>query len=213
MKIDSKITYESLANDIKQFWEIAELKASLVENEYDDTQGASVFTVNGKYTSKGWTEWTQGFQFGIPLLVFEAIGSKRMLEIGKQNTMKKMAHHISHFGVHDHAFNNLSTYGNLLRLGNQKQLGCTEEELNFYRLAIKLSGAVQTKRWTKTADGKGYMYSFNGPHSLFIDTMRTCRVLLTSYKLGHKLLDENEVEINVLMSCKIILTIQSLFIK
>ncbi|MFW5886451.1 MAG: glycosyl hydrolase, partial [Bacteroidota bacterium] len=101
-------------------------------------------------------------------------------------------------GVHDHAFNNLSTYGNLLRLGNQKQLECTEEELNFYRLAVKLSGAVQAKRWTKTADGKGYMYSFNGPHSLFIDTMRTCRILLASYKLGHKLLDENDVEINML---------------
>jgi len=198
MKIDSTITYESFANDIKQFWEIAELKACLVENEYDDTMGAPVFTVNGKYTSKGWTEWTQGFQYGIPLLVFEATGSKRMLDIGKQNTLKKMAHHISHFGVHDHAFNNLSTYGNLLRLGNQKMLDCSEEELNFYRLAIKLSGAVQAKRWTKTADGKGYMYSFNGPHSLFIDTMRTCRILLASYKLGHKMLDENDAEINLL---------------
>ncbi len=37
-----------------------------------------------------------------------------MLEIGKMNTMANMAHHISHFGVHDHGFNNLSTYGNLL---------------------------------------------------------------------------------------------------
>ncbi len=27
-----------------------------------------------------------------------------------------MAPHISHIGVHDHGFNNVSTYGNLLRL-------------------------------------------------------------------------------------------------
>jgi unsaturated chondroitin disaccharide hydrolase len=198
MKINSTITYESLANDLKRFWEIAELKASLIEKEYDDSQGSPVFTVNGKYSTKGWTEWTQGFQFGIPLLVFEATGNKGMLKIGKKNTIENMAHHISHFGVHDHAFNNLSTYGNLLRLGNQKEIECTEEELNFYRLAIKLSGAVQAKRWTKTIDGKGFMYSFNGPHSLFIDTMRTCRILLASYKLGHKMLDENDVEINML---------------
>ena len=49
MKIDSTITYESLANIIKQFWELAELKTSLNEKEYNDTQGALVFTLNGKY--------------------------------------------------------------------------------------------------------------------------------------------------------------------
>ena len=27
-----------------------------------------------------------------------------------------MAPHVSHIGVHDHGFNNVSTYGNLLRL-------------------------------------------------------------------------------------------------
>ena len=27
-----------------------------------------------------------------------------------------MAPHVSHVGVHDHGFNNVSTYGNLLRL-------------------------------------------------------------------------------------------------
>ena len=29
-----------------------------------------VFTVKGRYTSKGWTEWTQGFQYGSALLQF-----------------------------------------------------------------------------------------------------------------------------------------------
>lgn len=198
MKIDKTITYKSLAKNIEQFWKLAELKTNLMEKEFDDTKGSPVFTVNGKYTTKGWTEWTQGFQFGIPLLIFEATGNKKMLAIGKQNTMNKMAHHISHFGVHDHAFNNISTYGNLLRLSNQQKFKSSEDELNFYRLALKLSGAVQAKRWTTTADGNGFMYSFNGPHSLFIDTIRTCRALLASYKLRHKLLDENNVEINLL---------------
>ena len=34
-------------------------------------------------------------------------------------------------------------------------------------LALKVSGAVQAARWT-TIPGGGYIYSFNGPHSLFI---------------------------------------------
>lgn len=45
-----------------------------------------------------------------------------------------------------------------------------EWEKNFYELAIKASGAVQANRWSKTNDG-GFIYSFNGPHSLFVDTI------------------------------------------
>lgn len=198
MKLNNTITYKSLSNDLNSFWEVAAQKAALIEKEYDTTQGTPVFTKKGKYTTMGWTEWTQGFQYGIPLLVFEATGDKDMLAIGKKNTIENMTHHISHFGVHDHGFNNLSTYGNLLRMGNKNLFDCSEGDLNFFRLAIKLSGAVQAKRWTKTSDGKGFMYSFNGPHSLFIDTMRTCRILMASHKLGHKMLDENDVEIDML---------------
>jgi hypothetical protein len=73
----------------------------------------------------------------------------------------------------------------------------SDEEKEFYRLALKMSGAVQAKRWTNTKDG-GYIYSFNGPHSLFIDTIRTCRILLVAYQLGHRMLDENDQEINLL---------------
>lgn len=198
MKIDNTIEKHSLANPLETFWKVATNKVRMIEREYDDSMGSPVFTIRGKYTTKGWTEWTQGFQFGIPLLIFEATGDTDMLQVGKQNTLAKMEHHISHFGVHDHGFNNISTYGNLLRLGNLKKYECTEDELNLFRLALKISGAVQAKRWTKIRENKGFLYSFNGPHSLFIDTIRTCRVLLASYKLGHRMLDENDVEIDLL---------------
>ena len=33
-----------------------------------------------------------------------------------------MAPHVSHIGVHDHGFNNVSTYGNLLRLVREGRL-------------------------------------------------------------------------------------------
>jgi hypothetical protein len=121
-----------------------------------------------------------------------------MLQIGKQSTLRKMSHHISHFGVHDHGFNNFSTYGNLLRLGSLKKFEFAEEELDLFRLALKMSGAVQAKRWTKISETEGFIYSFNGPHSLFIDTIRTCRVLVASYQLGHRMLDENDVVIDML---------------
>ena len=115
MKIDHKITARELADPLQSFWQLATEKVKLIESGYDTSQGSPVFTVDGKYTTRGWTEWTQGFRYGIPLLVFAATGDLDLLEIGKKNTMEKMARHVTHFGVHDHGFNNLSTYGNLLR--------------------------------------------------------------------------------------------------
>ena len=197
MKIDFDLDISSLKKGLEQFWPLAAEKVTLLDRDYDTSQGSPVFTIDGKYTTRGWTEWTQGFQYGIPLLVFDAIGDDKMLDIGKTRTFANMSHHISHFGVHDHGFNNLSTYGNLLRNANMDRFLASDGEKEFYKLALKMSGAVQAKRWSDIKDG-GYIYSFNGPHSLFIDTIRTCRILLVAYQLGHRMLDENDKEINLL---------------
>ncbi len=108
-----------------------------------------------------------------------------------------MSPHVSHAGVHDHGFNNISTYGNLLRLMQEGFIEFNERERDFYELALKISGAVQAMRWTKTREG-GYIYSFNGPHSLFVDTIRSCRSLVVSHGLGHSLRSENDEEISLL---------------
>jgi hypothetical protein len=108
-----------------------------------------------------------------------------------------MAPHISHTGVHDHGFNNVSTYGNLLRLVKEGKIEKNEWEINFYELALKISGAVQAGRWTVTKNG-GYIHSFNGTHSLFVDTIRSVRSLMLSYKLKHVMQGENDVRISML---------------
>jgi len=196
MNIDRDITPDSLKKKLGEFWDLAFSKTKKLEREYDVSQGSPVFTVKGKYTTRGWTEWTQGFQFGIPLLVFRATGEKEMLETGRKNTFEKMADHLTHFGVHDHAFNNLSTYGNLLQSAATGLFEASSEEMEFYRLAIRVSGAVQARRWTRLADG-GFIYSFNGPHSLFIDTIRTCRILLAAHRLRHRMLEENDQKVDL----------------
>ncbi|MFC2115380.1 glycoside hydrolase family 88 protein [Bacteroidota bacterium] len=197
MKINFDISIADLSNKLETFWDLATEKAIKLDKEYDPSIGSPVFTAEGIYTTRGWTEWTQGFQYGIPLLVFDVTGSPKMLEIGKRNTFTNMAHHLSHFGVHDHGFNNLSTYGNLLRNANLLKFKASEEEKEFYKLAISVSGAVQARRWSEVKDG-GFIYSFNGPHSLFIDTIRTCRILLAAYKLVHRMLEEGDREIDLL---------------
>ncbi|WP_242158959.1 glycoside hydrolase family 88 protein [Aestuariivivens sediminis] len=197
MIIDSGITINTLEKQLASYWKLAKSKVILLNDKYDYSKGSPVVTINGQYTSRGWTEWTQGFQYGIPLLIAEAVGDEDMLRFGKQKTIANMDHHLSHFGVHDHGFNNMSTYGNLLRLANQDKFKASKEEKKFYRLALSMSGSVQAKRWSRVQGG-GFIYSFNGPHSLFVDTIRTCRILLAAHKLGHRMLDENDKEINLL---------------
>jgi hypothetical protein len=48
------------------------------------------------------------------------------------------------------------------------------------------------------AGGGGYIHSFNGPHSLFIDTMRSLRSLGIAHALGHVLMGEHEERISLL---------------
>lgn len=197
MNIDLELKPSDLSKQLESFWALSAGKILRIENEYDHSKGSPVFTVNGKYTSRGWTEWTQGFQYGSAILQFDASGDEQFLDIGRKHTIKKMSPHISHTGVHDHGFNNISTYGNLLRLMAERKIPFDAWERRYYELALSISGAVQAGRWSEIKDG-GYIYSFNGPHSLFVDTIRSCRILGLSYRLKHILQVENDVKINLL---------------
>ncbi len=195
--IQENLKPEDLKQKLTRFWELSAKKIHAIEATYDQKKGAPVFTENGIYTSRGWTEWTHGFQFGAGILQFDATADQKALEQSIKNTVDKMAPHVSHTGVHDHGFNNLSTYGNLLRLMHEGKIKENEWEKEFYRLAIKISGAVQASRWTRIPEG-GYIYSFNGPHSLFVDTIRSCRILVASHLLGHRYHAEGDKKISLL---------------
>lgn len=195
--INEKISPKDFDKKLEGFWQLSATKIKLIEDLYDDAKGSPVFTVEGKYTTRGWTEWTQGFQYGGAILQYDATGDAAMLESARHKTLTRMAPHISHTGVHDHGFNNVSTYGNLLRLMKEGKIPFNEWEKNFYELALKISGAVQASRWTTIKNG-GFIHSFNGPHSLFVDTIRSVRALEISYQLGHVMQGEGDVKISLL---------------
>jgi unsaturated chondroitin disaccharide hydrolase len=197
IQIDDSLTLQDLRSALERFWALSGQKIRLIEKEYDLSQGSPVFTAGGKYTTRGWTEWTQGFQYGSALLQYDANGEESFLKTGRTKIVELMAPHVSHIGVHDHGFNNVSTYGNLLRLMQEGRIPHQEWEQHFYELALKVSGAVQASRWT-TYKGGGFIHSFNGPHSLFVDTIRSCRALMVSHRLGHVFQAEGDVRVNLL---------------
>lgn len=197
IQIDYTLNPADLSAKLYRFWGLSAQKIQSIEQHYDVSKGSPVFTVQGQYTTRGWTEWTQGFQFGSSILQFDATGEMTFLESGRRNTLNVMAPHVSHIGVHDHGFNNVSTYGNLLRLMHEGKTPFNEWEKNFYELALKISGAVQASRWTSIKNG-GFIHSFNGPHSLFVDTIRSCRALMLSHALGHVFQGEGDLKISLL---------------
>ena len=206
MKIDDTLQAASLKPALDRTFALAGQKSRAIDKRWDPKNGTPVYTVAGEYTTRGWTEWTQGFLYGCAILNFDATGDAELLELGRKRTVERMAHHVSHIGVHDHGFNNLSTYGNLRRLMREGRIAHNEWENHFYEMALKASGAVQAARWqgahpakddagkkrTANAPQLGYIYSFNGPHSLFIDTMRTTRILGVAWQLGHPLMHEGD---------------------
>lgn len=199
IQISHDLKYSDFVPLVQRLFEVSAAKITRLHNRWNPDLGTPVFTVKGEYTSRGWTEWTQGFQFGSALLQFEVTGDEAMLDLGRRATVERMATHLTHVGVHDHGFNNVSTYGNLLRLMKDDRIARNPWEKNFYELALKVSGAVQASRWTALNPfGHGYIYSFNGPHSLFSDTIRSCRALAIGFHLGHVLMGEGDQRISLL---------------
>jgi unsaturated chondroitin disaccharide hydrolase len=198
VRIDPTISAICLRPRLERLFELSAAKIRSIDHDWNPAEGSPVFTVRGRYTAQGWTEWTEGFMYGSALLHFDATGEPWFLDYGRRNTIERMAPHLTHFGVHDHGFNNISTYGNLLRIGREKKFPFQPFETEIYKLALKVSGAVQAARWSRIRDGRGYIYSFNGPHSLFADTLRSLRSLAVAHRLGHTLVEENDHRVSLL---------------
>src|SRR5262249_3741351 len=82
-------------------------------------------------------------------------------------------------------------------LAREQRFEAGEWEERFYTLALKVSGAVQARRWTRIPGG-GFICSFNGPHSLFVGTNRSLRGPAPPHPPGHRLLGGHEASVTLL---------------
>ncbi|RMG34512.1 MAG: glycosyl hydrolase [Planctomycetota bacterium] len=192
LQVDFELTAEALRPAMDRMWNLSagKLRAMAQRIRFDD--GVPVFTENGRYRPQPWTDWTGGFYIGSLLLQFDATDDEAFWHAGREAALRYGPEAVTHFGVHDHGFNTVSSFGNLLRLVNEGRVSVSAAERDLYEFAVKCSASVQAMRWTTTADGMGFIHSFNGPHSLFIDTLRTLRVLALAYRLGHTPHGEND---------------------
>ena len=61
LKTDDDLKPSDLEEALSRLHDVSSEKILSLENEYDESKGSPVFTVDGKYVTRGWTEWTQGF--------------------------------------------------------------------------------------------------------------------------------------------------------
>ena len=61
IRINGDLTPAALKAKTERMFDLSAQKIQLIQQSWDPGQGTPVFTVQGRYTTRGWTEWTQGF--------------------------------------------------------------------------------------------------------------------------------------------------------
>ncbi|MBI1915126.1 MAG: glycoside hydrolase family 88 protein [Planctomycetes bacterium] len=153
---DTSPTRESLLPELRRALDLAAGRARLVLERYPNY--LPMYTVGGKWGHEGerWTHWCEGFFPGILWLLHRATGDETWL--GPARSLSRRLEPRQHDrAVHDLGFLFFSTYLREYHLTAEPQLR---------NVLIQAGRTLALRR-----QQGGYLCSFLGPHSLFIDIM------------------------------------------
>src|SRR5687768_5471285 len=102
MQNDRQRSPTDLLPSIERMFELSAGKIRSLDDTWPEQAKTPVFTVDERYQSHSWTEWTQGFQFGTAILQFDATSDRTFLELGRMRTLERIAPHLTHINMHDH---------------------------------------------------------------------------------------------------------------
>ncbi len=179
IRIDSSLTARPLRGAMRSACLRSRRRRSARLQQAGTRPGARRSSRSGRYT----VARLDGVDPGLPSTARPSCSStpratRRPLPSAATARCNRMATHVSHIGVHDHGFNNVSTYGEPPAAWRARA-GCAADpgEIDFYELALKVDRRRPGRALDRPARrASGYIYSFNGPHSLFADTIRSLRV-------------------------------------
>ena len=140
---------------------------------------APIHTVDGRWYRPRdlWTDWTPGFLAG-QMWILHGLMGERFWRGRAEAHSRSLAHRRFDRDVHDLGFIFLSSYGrwhDLLIEGDPLRAHVED--------TLVTAATVQSFRWNG-AGAHGFIYSFNGPQSLFIDVMMNVRLLFRGQALG-----------------------------
>ena len=140
---------------------------------------APIYTENGVWTRPPyiWTDWCPGFYAGMMWLAYEYTGETKWRGRAEEYT-RALDHRKFDRDVHDLGFIFMSTADRWYRL-----LSDDDPAKQWLKDLLVTAGTIQSFRWKDTGEDH-YIYSFNGPQSLFIDIMMNIRILFRAHQLG-----------------------------
>ena len=142
---------------------------------------APVYTQQGRWHRPAdlWTDWTPGFYAGQMWILHRITGEASWRTAAEVHTVPLKQRRFDR-DVHDLGFIFLPTWRrwyDLLEPGDPRR--------EILEDVLVTAGTVQSFRWREAPDGTdGFVYSFNGPQSLFIDTLMNVRLLFWAGRHG-----------------------------
>lgn len=134
---------------------------------------APIHTVRGRWHRPNdlWTDWTPGFYAGQMWILHTVLRDNFWREYAEEYTRKLSSRRFDR-NVHDLGFIFLSSYRRWL-----ESLDLDHPLASHIIETLVTAATVQSYRWNGSGED-GFIYSFNGPQSLFIDVMMNVRLLL-----------------------------------
>ncbi len=179
MNTTPKLDASMLKTRLERTIEFAETQLRRTSQVWTPERPAPVHTRDGKWyrPPRLWTDWTPGFYAGQMWILHELTGDAQWRREAERFSVKLEARRFDR-DVHDLGFIFLSTYRrwhDLLEEGEAARVRACD--------ILVTAATVQSYRWNGAGED-GFIYSFNGPQSLFIDIMMNVRLLFWAYRHG-----------------------------
>jgi unsaturated chondroitin disaccharide hydrolase len=179
MNLTQEIDEQALRARLEQTFAFGITQLEKMLPNWTSDKPAPIYTENGVWSRPDfiWTDWCPGFYAGMMWLAFEYTGEAKWREAAERYTRRLEPRKFDR-DVHDLGFIFMSTanrWYNLLPDGDATR--------QWLRDVLITAGTIQSFRWKETGDDH-YVYSFNGPQSLFIDIIMNIRILFRAHQLG-----------------------------
>ena len=177
-------------------WSAVEVAAEKLEKtceKWPAGLAAPVYTVEGKwYRAKNlWTDWTPGFLAGQLWILAKLLKKPPWRALAERYSAALRPRRFDR-DVHDLGFIFLSSYGRWF-----EALESDDPQRIEVEDTLVTAGTVQSFRWNGIGED-GFIYSFNGPQSLFVDIMMNVRLLFWAARHGA----DEEVSRRALEHCR-----------
>ena len=163
---------------------------------------APIWTEGGRWYRQPdmWTDWTPGFYAGQMWVLHKLLKDDSWAARAREQSAALLPRRHDR-DVHDLGFIFLSSYGRWLE-------HAAEDDPVRADLVdtIVTAATVQSERWNG-ATGEGFIFSFNGPQSLFIDIMMNVRLLFWAAangadpQVGERALEHSRTSARYLVRC------------